>query len=301
MSQNQSGFRPRHSTLAALHKDTMFWLNNMDKGNLNIAVFVDFKKAFDTVDHAILLNKLQYYGFIGDELKWIQSYLSNRSHKCFINGVLSNTGIMKCGVPQGSILGSLLFLIFINDLPGRLAHTTPNMYADNTSITMGHENFNLMENKINEDLQNLCIWLRANHLSLNIVKSEYMIIGSVQRIRNLSREPSLFIGNAKLKRIKHKKVLGVTVDEYLSWHDHISNIVKKVKSGLSALIQIRNFVPLDALRKVYFAGIYNRILTIVHRYGITVIKVLRRNFRNCKIVLGGLSNVLVMMLDLRKF
>ena len=80
-------------------------------------------------------------------------------------------------------------------------------------------------------------------------------IGSVQRIRNLSREPSLFIGNAKLKRVKHKKILGVTVDEHLSWHDHISNIVKKVKSGLSALRQIRDFVLLDALKKVYFAVI----------------------------------------------
>ena len=149
----------------------------------------------------------------------------------------------------------LLFLIFMNDLPGCLAHTTPIMYADDTSITMGHENFNLIENRINEDLQNLCIWLRANHLSLNIIKSEYMIIGSVQQIRNLSREPSLFIGNARLKRVKHKKVLGVTVDEYLSWHDYISNIVKKVKSDLSALRQIRDFVSLDALKKVYFAVI----------------------------------------------
>ena len=120
---------------------------------------------------------------------------------------------------------------------------------------MGNENFNLMENKINEDLQNLCIWLRANHLSLNIVKSEYTIIGSVQRIRNLSREPSLFIGNVKLKRVKHKKILGVTVDENLSWHEHISNTVKKVKSGLSVLRQIRDFVPVDALKKVYYAVI----------------------------------------------
>ena len=86
------------------------------------------------MDHTILLNKLQYYGFIGDELKWIQSYLSNRSQKCFINWVLSNTGIMKRGVPQGSVLGPLLFVIFINDLPGCLAHTTANMYADDIAL-----------------------------------------------------------------------------------------------------------------------------------------------------------------------
>ncbi len=127
------------------------------------------------------------------------------------------------------------------------------MYADDTSITMGNENFNLMENRINEDLHNLCIWLGVNHLSLNIVKSEYMIIGSVQQIRNLSREPSLFIGNVKLERVKHKKILGITVDENLSWHEHISNTVKKVKSGHSVLRQIRDFVPVDALKKVYYA------------------------------------------------
>ena len=143
--------------MTALHKDNMFWLNNLDIGNLNITVFVDLKKVFNTVDHTILLNKLQYYGFIGDGLKWIKSYLSIRSKKCFINGVPSNTGIMKCGVPQGSILGPLLFLNFINGLQGCLAHTTPNMYAQDTRITKGHENFNLMENRINE-IYKICVF-----------------------------------------------------------------------------------------------------------------------------------------------
>ena len=115
----------------------------MGKGKINIAGFVDLIKLFDAVDHGILPNKLQYMGFYENE-DWLQSYLSNRSQQCFVNGVLSSARTIKYGVPQGSILGPLLFLVFVDDLPGCLPYTISNMNADDTSITSGNENLNVL-------------------------------------------------------------------------------------------------------------------------------------------------------------
>ena len=116
--------------------------------------------------------------------------VSNRTPHCFVNGVLSSARTIKCGVPQGSILGPLLFLLFINDLPGWLSYTIPSMYADVTSITSGDSDVTMLENRINKDLSGLNDWLKANRLCLNTVKSEYMIIGSAQRINNLKADPN---------------------------------------------------------------------------------------------------------------
>jgi hypothetical protein len=142
LSTNQSGFRPFHSTVTTLH--TIYY---MDIGKINIAVFIDLRKAFDTVDHAFLVNKLNLYWFFCKELDWVRSYLSNRSQKCFINGVLSSPRTMNCGVPQRSILGPRFFLIFINDLPSCLSHTIPSMYADDTSISSGSEKIEELESR----------------------------------------------------------------------------------------------------------------------------------------------------------
>ena len=158
--------------------------------------------------------------------------VSNRTPHCFVNGVLSSARTIKCGVPQGSILGPLLFLLFINDLPGWLSYTIPSMYADVTSITSGDSDVTMLENRINKDLSGLNDWLKANSLSLNTVKSEYMIIGSGQRINKLKADPNLLIGNVKLKRVKSKKILGVVIDQSLGWNDHMTVFVKRLKRVL---------------------------------------------------------------------
>ena len=108
----------------------------MDKGLLNIVAFLDLKKAFDTIDHEILIEKLNMYGVKRHSLGLLESYITNRSQKCFINGTLSHSKPIKCGIPQGSILGPLFFLVYINDLPNCLEYCTPRMFADDTTLTV---------------------------------------------------------------------------------------------------------------------------------------------------------------------
>ena len=134
-------------------------------------VFLDLKKAFDTVDHEILLTKLFVYGIQGTAYNWFKSYLDNRKQQCFVNGSLSNVTSIKCGVPQGTILGPLLFILYINDLPNCLLHSQSRMYADDTSLSYAAQDTNRIETCLNEDLDRISTWLSVNKLTLNMNKT----------------------------------------------------------------------------------------------------------------------------------
>ena len=174
----QSGFRSLHSAVTCLLKSTNDWYVNMDKGRFTATVFIDLKKAFDTVDHNILLQKLEKYGVIGLEYTRLTSYLKNRRQLCRVNGVASNMEEIKCGVPQGSCLGPLLFLIYINDLPFSLKNSEVTMYADDTSISYSSKDIDELNETLNSDLESLKQWLEGNKLSLNVIKTQAMVIGS---------------------------------------------------------------------------------------------------------------------------
>ena len=136
-------------------------------------VLVDLKKAFDTVDHEIVLKKLEIYGIRGPALSLLRSYLANHTQKCQINGSISSERIIKCSVPQGSILGPLLFLIYINDLPNCLSRTKPRLFADDTNLTATGESISDVEMAMNSDLEDLRKWLIFNKLSLIVAKTEF--------------------------------------------------------------------------------------------------------------------------------
>ena len=151
----QSGFRSLHSAVSCLLKSTDDWYANMDKGRFTATAFFDFKKAFDTVDHDILLQKIEKYGVIALEHIWFPSYLKNRRRLCRVNGVASSMGEINCGVPQGSCLRPLLFLIYINDLLFSLKNSEVTMYADDTSRSYSSNNIDELNKILNSDLDSL--------------------------------------------------------------------------------------------------------------------------------------------------
>ena len=153
--------------------------NNQTLGSLGrvLCKLLDLKEAFDTVKHDILLSKMNLYRIRGIALDWFRSYLTNRTERCLVNGSLSRICSLKCGVPQGTILGPLLFLIYINDLPNCLTSCQPRMYADDTYITYADVDVNSIQLNLNHDLGNLNKWLISNKLALNTAKTEFMLIG----------------------------------------------------------------------------------------------------------------------------
>ena len=171
-TNSQHGFRSNHSTVTALLDVTNRWYQNMDIGQLNGVVFLGLKKAFDTVDHYTLFRKLDIYGIRGSALVWINSYLTGRTQYCQVDGHLSDPLCVTTGIPQGSALGPLLFLIYINDIPQCLEHTNANMFADDTQIETSGYDINVTAETLNKDLENVLTWMSANKLTLNRTKTE---------------------------------------------------------------------------------------------------------------------------------
>ena len=225
LSSVQFRFRKSHSTATALLVCTSEWYVNIDKKLFNLVVFVDLKKAFDTVSHDILLKKLQRYGIKGPALQLLRSYLSNRQQKCQIGNFVSFKQSIKCGIPQGSILGPFLFLLYINDLLECLTNTRPRLFIDNTNLTASSNSIADIEIAVNSDLDNLRNWLTVNKLSLNVAKTEFRLIGSPQMIRNVSNsQPVILIENKQIKQVNISKTLGTKIDHHLTWKPSTENI-----------------------------------------------------------------------------
>ena len=251
----QSGSRSLHSVVTCLLSNTNDWYLNMDKGNYTAMVFIDLKKAFDTVDHDLLLKKLNKYGIGGLEHKWFSSYLNNRKQFCKVNGFASQLGDIKFGVPQGSCLGPLLFLLYINDLPFALNQGNVTMYVDDTSISYSSKNIEDIKSVLDEELAMLNEWLQSNKLSLNVVKTQSMVVGSRPNLKKIDDQaivtPRFCIGGSQIEIVDQTKYLGVILDKYLSWDQQIRSIRTKVSRALGMLKYSKKFLPTDLLSKMY--------------------------------------------------
>ena len=231
LSTKQFGFKPRLSTTVALAEFCDNILTGMENGKVTGAAFLDMAKAFDTVDHPILHSKLSKLGVRNSEINWFKSYLSQRSQVTKFGNCVSKPLPVTVGVPQGSILGPLLFIVYVNDLPNSLKYCDITLYADDSAIHCTETTPEEMKFKMNTDLYNLANWFSKNKLTLNISKSKFMIFGHSARTSPFSTL-SLTVCGKELHRVESFKYLEVTLNQRLSWEDHIANIATKVKKRI---------------------------------------------------------------------
>ena len=250
LSVNQSGFRPLHSTATCLTDVTNTLLHNIDKGLLTGMVFLDLSKAFDTLDHEHLLQKLSRFGFTSSSVQWFNAYLSNRTQSIVVDGILSETQPVVRGVPQGSILGPLLFIMYINDLPAIAKHCSIQLYADDTLLYFGSKCVDTIETKLSEDLEQMISWLSSNYLFLNYKKSKIMLIGTNQRLSSTASF-AIKANDKVLERVYSFKYFRVVLDPCLSWNDHVDLIASRISSRLSMLRKARKIIPRDACITLY--------------------------------------------------
>ena len=257
--QSQYGFRKDHSTELASIELIDLICKEMDKGDTPISIFLDLSKAFDMLNHDILLTKLKHYGIAGTPLAWFKSYLTNRAQYVEINGTCSGLLSIEKGVPQGSILGPLLFIIFINDIHRSSTEFKFITYADDTTLFSSLSSFIPDSNvgiteaseKINREINKVTDWLTVNKLSLNVNKTKFMIFHYHQRILGETNIPNLMINGNNIEQIDEFNFLGLTINEYMSWSSHAKKVSNKVSRVLGVMNRLKHFLPFSALRLMY--------------------------------------------------
>ena len=290
----QSGFRSKHSCHTAVARMTDTWLTAIDKGNITGTVFLDLKKAYDLVDHRKLLNKLKLY--LGDSpsqtpdpprqaedsesystqplspdststhpdaLSFFQSYLSDRHQFVSVNGATSNLENVTRGVPQGSVLGPLLFGLFINDLPLHIKDQTVScdLFADDTTIhTHGSDtNIPSIQSRLQSGLDKVSSWCDKNSMVVNPTKTKCMVIATRQRRQTKPLTLNLDLGGQPIRQVREHNLLGVTVDEDMRWESHTTSTCKVISSNVHLLSKLKDFVDIHGRILFYNAHIKSHI------------------------------------------
>jgi exonuclease III len=261
--ENQYGFRAKHSTEFAVLELVDRLTTAMDKGDIPMSIFIDLSKAFDCLNHSILLKKLSHYGFNEQALDLMKNYLNNRKQYVECSGYTSNMMNITTGVPQGSILGPLLFLIYLNDFSKASEHFTMINFADDTALVSNlRTNANLTSQETETELNKISDWLKVNKLSINVKKTKAMIFHSS---RKTVPSPSIKLHSENIEFVETFTYLGIVLDRHLSWNEHISSIASKISKTIGVLNKLKHFLPRHTLKLIYDSLIHSKI-----KYGILV-------------------------------
>ena len=256
-SETQFGYRKKHSTDHAAITLFEKIINRLDKGFHSYVIFMDLSKAFDTIDHRTLIRKLCKYNFSHSAMNLITSYLTDRNQFVHYRGINSDLRPLNTGVPQGSILGPLLFIIYINDLSKASTLFETLTYADDSTLIYSPDtntDSDLISHIINEELENFNSWFRANKLSLNISKTNFITFHSKgATLLNLNLE----VNGTRIERVKSFKFLGLVINENLDWNDHIKSISMKISRAIGILNKLKFYLPQNVLSTLYFSLIHS--------------------------------------------
>lgn len=248
LSWYQSGYRMHHSCETALNLVMAKWKEIGEQGDIILAVFLDLKRAFETVDRKRLLAKLRKFGFSQRVVSWFAGYLNGRSQQTKVNGYISDRIPNDLGVPQGSVLGAILFVLYVNDMPQQLKKTFINLFADDTLIYLHGKNIDVMRNEMNEDLERLNQWLKLNKLKLNVSKTKVMVLGNA----SMKSPVNAIIMDGEVLGIEREfKYLGVMLDEKLSFKANVDYVCKKVAKKVGLLTRLARNLTINARISIY--------------------------------------------------
>ena len=249
LNPNQFGFRKNYSTDLALIQIYDKITNALANKEHVIGIFCDLSKAFDTLNYDILFSKLNHYGIRGVSLLWFKNYLKDRKQYVTFNGCTSDTLPIQCGVPQGSILGPLLFLLYVNDINNSSPILSFVLFADDTNIFFSHKNLKSLISVLNQEMNNVANWFKANKLSLNTNKTHFMYFKHLQQ--NLDTPIRIYIDNTQLEQKAQSKFLGVIIDECLSWNDHLHHVTMCVSRSIGIISKLKFSLPHKTLFLLY--------------------------------------------------
>ena len=254
LSKHQYGFRKDRSTEHAIIELTDKISKAIDEGKYTIGIFLDLSKAFDTVNHEILLKKLEHYGIRGNCLKWFENYLHERTQILKFRDHKSSKMTISSGVPQCSILGPLLFLLYINDIENCSEIISFVMYADDTNAFYSDKCLKSLMHVMQKEMNEVTKWLNANKLSINTKKTKYVIFKS--KNKKCDTDISIQLNNNIIHQATAVKFLGVIIDQELTWKNHINSVVKNIIKASALIAKIRHYTNKNTLNVLYYALVY---------------------------------------------